>query len=926
MTTIDISQSYYLESLVGTAVSPDFRGGTLRDDQNDATDSNAYTVENYATNTIDAFGNTTIFSGVFSGTGPLKITDSVGGGTVIIATTSTLSGTVTIDTGATLQWGNGHYGYLIGGSGGVVDNGLLELDYGGDGVGGTMPISGTGSVEFMTGSLNNAAVCTYTGATTIDTFSYVILSSGGSIANSSCLLDYGMFDISGTTAGTSIISLSGSGEVELGAFTLTLTNASGTFSGALADGGMHNGTGGGLTIAAGSETLTGTSTYTGTTTINSGALLWLGNGGTTGSVAGNIVDNGQLWFDYSGPVTVANAISGSGSIQILAGTVIETYANSVGAVTIDHGATLQWGDGASAYLIGGSNRVVDNGSLVLAMGSGAVLGGIRIAGTGDLTIASGSLGDTDVSTFTGATTIAAGAHLNLSGSGSIASSSGVSDSGLFDISGTSAGASITALSGSGGVEVGAQTLTLTNASGTFSGVLAEGGLYGGTGGGLTIAGGIETLTATNTYTGATNIIASATLQLGNGAAAGSVAGKIVDRGQLKFNYTGTKTVANAISGPGSVQLVAGTVILTGSSFVTGMVTVTNGKLEFANGGTTPANKFSVASGATLEFGGGSFTMNGGSYNVAGSTRVSAGTLTIHGGMTGSGSMVVNSGADFVLDASATTAANSVNISGGSGTVTLTGGSGNDQFKFSSNFSASDKINGGSGSDTLTLAGDYSGGLTFGASTLLSVEKLVLAAGHNYKLTTNEATVASGKTFTVDASALGASNWLSFDGSAETNGKFAIVGGAGGDTLTGGAGDDTLTGGGGADSLAGGSGTDTFVYGQASDSSGNKFDTITGFDAAVDKIDLWTSVYGTDSAVNSGTLWNSTFDADLGSILSGKLKAHHAILVKPNGGTYSGQQFLVVDTNGVAGYQAGADLVIKLASPLNLSSLNSGTFG
>ena len=116
-----------------------------------------------------------------------------------------------------------------------------------------------------------------------------------------------------------------------------------------------------------------------------------------------------------------------------------------------------------------------------------------------------------------------------------------------------------------------------------------------------------------------------------------------------------------------------------------------------------------------------------------------------------------------------------------------------------------------------------------------------------------------------------------------------------------------------------------MYGQASDSSSNKFDTITDFDATVDRIDTWTKVYGVDPAVNTGKLWNSTFDSNLTTILSGKLKAHHAVLVTPDAGTYAGQQFLVIDTNGVAGYQAGTDLVIRLTSPANLLSLNSGTF-
>jgi fibronectin-binding autotransporter adhesin len=840
-TPIDTAQPFYNQSDVGTTVNPDFQGGTLRDNVNAVTDNNTYNVENFPTNTIDEFGNTVTFTGAFSGAGPLTFADSVGGGnaiftgtsvlggavtvnssatltwgngtggafligpgnavvdngslvmdfggasgvigdvpisgtgsvtvhtglfeelgpstytggttidaagtltlgnggstvgtlagpitdngvlkfdyagaapitaantitgggsaeavsgTVVITGSGAITGTVTIDGGATMQWGAGGPAFLVGAGNSVIDNGALTMNFGGGGIAGSIPISGSGTLEVISGSLNDSGASTFTGTTTIDAAGFLALNGAGSIANSSDIIDNGIFDISGTTAGASVTTLEGGGGVSLGAQTLTLTNASGTFSGVLADGGLFGGVGGGLTIGGGTETLTGTNTYTGGTTIDLGATLVLGNGGTTGTVAGNIFDNGLLQFNYGGVVTpLGGGITGTGSVEEVAGTVVLTGTSVLtGNVTIDPGATMQWGAGGPGFLVGAGNSVIDNGALTMNFGGGGIAGSIPISGSGTLEVISGSLNDSGASTFTGTATIDAAGFLALTGAGSMSNSSDIIDNGIFDISGTTAGASVTTLEGGGGVSLGAQTLTLTNASGTFSGVLADGGLFGGVGGGLTIGGGTETLTGTNTYTGATTIDLGATLALGNGGPSGTVAGNIVDNGLVQFNYGGSPVTApNAFSGAGSVEAVAGTVIVTNTSFVGGNVTIDPGAtMEWGAGGPAflvgPGNSVVDNGALTMNFGGGgiagSIPISGsgaleiisGSLNDSGASTFTgittidpAGVLALTGaGSIANSSDVIDSG---IFDISGTAAGASITSLDGDGGVSLGG--------------------------------------------------------------------------------------------------------------------------------------------------------------------------------------------------------------------------------------------------------------
>jgi hypothetical protein len=195
-----------------------------------------------------------------------------------------------------------------------------------------------------------------------------------------------------------------------------------------------------------------------------------------------------------------------------------------------------------------------------------------------------------------------------------------------------------------------------------------------------------------------------------------------------------------------------------------------------------------------------------------------------------------------------------------------------------------------------LTGNYAAGVTFNATTLLNIEKLKLGAGFSYQFTSNDATVASTQTLTIDSTAVGTGNTVTFNGAAESDGHFRFMAGAATEDLTGGA-------------LS-----DTFVYSAASLSSSTTYDTIRSFDFASDRFDLPGSgtVTGIDPALTLGLLDSGgTFDSELQTALTGHLGAHHAILFTPNAGTLSGQTFMVVDANGNAAYDAGTDFVFHL---------------
>lgn len=265
---------------------------------------------------------------------------------------------------------------------------------------------------------------------------------------------------------------------------------------------------------AGTVTLTGSNSYTGGTYLQQGVL----------SVAQD-----------------ANLGASAGGL-IFAGGVLRNTASFTTARPITLNATGGGFQTAAPLTVSG-----------VVSGSGA----LNVLGPQALTL-------TNRNTYSGATTIASGATLALSGQGSIATSSGVADTGTFDISATSAGASVQTLSGSGRVNLGGQRLTITNANGTFAGTMADGGVAGGTKGSLAIASGTETLSGIDTFSGATRVAPGATLALtGTGKLVNSSADQ--DSGELRIDG---QIQARAISIGTSGEL-RGTGVITAPTRVAG---------------------------------------------------------------------------------------------------------------------------------------------------------------------------------------------------------------------------------------------------------------------------------------------------------------------------------------------------------------------
>ncbi len=507
----------------------------------------------------------TFAGSINDGVGTISLTSS---GSLILSGFSSYSGGTTISAG-TLQLGTGGRGGGV--SGPIVNNGQLVINHDYisfmDSV-----ISGTGSLTKLgSGALYLTAENTYTGGTTVSAGTLSIGAGGtvgsvvGNIVNNASL----RFDRSDAVTYAGVISGTGS-VTKNGANTLIFT---------------------------------GTNTYTGVTTISAGTLQ-LGAGGSTGSVAGNIVDNGVLALNRSNSTVFSGVISGSGSVTKLGDNIstlsgANSYAGGttiaagalylgnnaglgIGSVQIDANGTLNLaGYSPTIHGIYGSGRIYNSSTSktcsLTSVGDGNFSGIIKksysAAKAISLVVASGTLTLSGTTTLTGSTTVAASATLQINNN---AFSSSIVANGNLVLANSKSLTLSNSISGTGTLRktgLGEVVLSGTN---TFSG-----SIY--------LSVGLTTLgSSTALGTGTVTIENDARLDLGgfNNAAQPISTLNLIDgdvvNGTLaassSFNLQSGAISANLVGTAGLTKSGSGDVTLTGVNTYLGSTTASGGVL------------------------------------------------------------------------------------------------------------------------------------------------------------------------------------------------------------------------------------------------------------------------------------------------------------------------------------------------------------
>ncbi|MFN6046267.1 MAG: beta strand repeat-containing protein, partial [Verrucomicrobiota bacterium] len=439
---------------------------------------------------------------------------------------------------------------------------------------------------------------------------------------------------------------------------------------------------------AGVLTLSGSNTYNGSTNVGAGTLSVSSmNNQNTSGVFGN--NNAQIYL---------GAASTNGTLQYTGSGVTTDRRIRIGNAVTDTGNAIVRNDGSGALVFNWS------GQFNQATGNTTANRTLTLGGTNtDLNTITGAIVDNTASTglvglikadagtwvlsgnntYSGATVINQGTLQIGAGStsGSISSSSAISNNATLVINRSNAIGISNAISGNGTlIKRGAGTLTLSGS---------------------------------NSYTGLTDIQAG-TISLGNST------GTIADTAAVQVSG-GTLDVANSDT-VGAVTLSSGT--------ISGVGTLTGASYSLTDAGTVSATL--AGNGALTKSGSGTATLSG-NNTYSGGTTLSAGRLQVaHSSSLGNGTFILTNGAVSSSNSTAYTLANALSINGdvvigdatNNGTLTFSGnadlGAATRSLTINSSVRLSGALtNGGltkNGTSTLTLSGDsnFAGATTVNA--------------------------------------------------------------------------------------------------------------------------------------------------------------------------------------------------------------------
>jgi outer membrane autotransporter protein len=209
-------------------------------------------------------------------------------------------------------------------------------------------ISGAGALtKTGVGTLALDGNNTYTGGTTI-IGGVVQISNDAGLGNANGTLTFGGADPNTGLPGSGTLAVTATTSATRNVVLNNIVGFANTIDVSGANdytiGGVISGQGALTKTDGGALTLTGNDTYTGGTTIGAGTVQ-LGKGGTSGSIVGNVTDNGTLVFDRSDTLTFGGLISGTGAVNQIGSGVTVLTANSTysGNTTIAAGTLAAGG-------------------------------------------------------------------------------------------------------------------------------------------------------------------------------------------------------------------------------------------------------------------------------------------------------------------------------------------------------------------------------------------------------------------------------------------------------------------------------------------------------------------------------------------------------------------------------------------------------